>query len=125
MDLAELCRRLEDPVGEVHALVELTQQPGVPLEQVSGVANRINNIYLELKQRGLPLLDSEERRVLVRKVAEVMSSHADVLDATDCSRLAWLYLHLRDEKRAAEAAMTGHQRDPNNDHCVRLLHRLS
>ena len=89
------------------------------------IRNRINNIYLELKQRGSSVLDSQERRILVRKVADVMASRMSELDGTDCSRLAWLFMHLRDETRAQEVAHKGYERDPTNEHCLRLIDRFS
>lgn len=124
-DLADICGRLEDPVGEVHALVELCQAPAVSIEQISGAANRINNIYLELKQRGMAALDTQERQILVRKVADVMGQRLRELDSTDCSRLAWLRLHLREPVLALQAAEVGHRLDPDNEHCMRLLERLA
>ena len=66
-DLADLCRRLDDPVGEVHALVELCQVPDIAIDEISSVANRINNVYQDLKHCGVSLLDTQERQVLVRK----------------------------------------------------------
>ena len=122
-DLADLCRRLDDPVGEVHALVELCQVPDISIDQISGVANRINNVYQDLKQRGVSLLDTQERQVLVRKVADVMGCRLPELDATDYSRLAWLRMHLRDTQLALEAAQAGYTLDPENEHCLRLLER--
>ena len=122
-DLADLCRRLDDPVGEVHALVELCQAPDISIDQISSVANRINNVYQDLKHRGVSLLDTQERQVLVRKVADVMGRRLPELDATDYSRLAWLRMHLRDTLLALEAAQAGHTLDPENEHCLRLLER--
>ena len=124
-DLAELCSRLDDSVGEVHALVELSHAAGVSIDQISGAANRINNIYQDLKQRGVALLDTQERQILVRKVADVTTQRLPELDATDCSRLAWLRMHLRDMPLARQAAEMGHTLDPQNEHCLRLLDRLA
>ena len=123
-DLADLCRRLDDPVGEVHALVELCQVPDIAIDEISSVANRINNVYQDLKHCGVSLLDTQERQVLVRKVADVMGCRLPELDATDYSRLAWLRMHLRDTLLALEAARAGHTLDPDNEHCLRLLERL-
>jgi hypothetical protein len=123
--LADLCRGSQDYGGEVHALVEMCQVPAIPLHAVSNAANRINNINFELKRRGLSVFDSEERKILVRKVAEVMDQHAEELDATDCSRLAWLYLHVGNARRARELAEQGSQLEPSNEHCQSLLASLS
>jgi hypothetical protein len=53
-----------------------------------------------------------------------MERHIDELTATDCSRLAWLYLNIRREDRAREIAKIGLDRDPNNEHCMNLVRRL-
>jgi hypothetical protein len=123
-DLAEVSRKLDDSAGEVHALVEMCQVAGVTADQISNAANRINNIYGELKQRGVNL-DSQERQVLVKKIANVMQQRMKDWDAVDCSRLSWLFMHLRDYKSAREAADQGIKLDPNNEHCLRLLERLA
>ena len=45
-------------------------------------------------------------------------------DATDLSRLAWLYLHLHDSRRASEIVEEGLVIDPENEYCNRLARRL-
>jgi len=119
--LAVLCRRSGDYAGEVHALVEMCQSPNVPLYVISNAANRINNINFGLKRKGLSVFDSDERRILVRRVTEVMALQIGSLDATDCSRLAWLYLHLGNTAQARELAERGCDIDPENEYCRRLL----
>jgi hypothetical protein len=44
--------------------------------------------------------------------------------ATDCSRIAWLFLNLKDEKKASEYAEIGLRLDGDNEHCVKIARRL-
>jgi len=122
--LSELYRELNDHAGQIHALVEMCQVPGVPKDTISNAANTINGIYLNLKTQGKMVLDTEEKFVLVRKVADVMFSRIHELDATDLSRLAWLFLHIGEKERALEMAGRGCEIEPNNEYCQRFLSRL-
>lgn len=118
--LADLCRQTGDFVGEMHALVETSSIPGLEFDALSGAANRINCLLVE--NRGV--LDSEEKRVLVRRMAGALEARSNELDATACSRLAWLHLHLMDQQRAGAYTRRGLKMDENNEHCVRLAERL-
>lgn len=118
--LADLCRQTGDFVGEVHALVEASQLPGLPAHELSSAANRINSLLVE--HRGV--LDSEEKRILIRRIADALEARANEADASACSRLAWLYLHLSDDHRAAVHTKRGLRMDGNNEHCLRLADRL-
>jgi tetratricopeptide (TPR) repeat protein len=119
--LSDICRELGDYVSQIHALVEMCQVPGVPIEIISSAANVINGINLSLKMQGKTVLDSEEKKILVRKVVDVMSSRLGEMDATDLSRLAWLYLHLGEIDHALEIAERGRRLDPSNEYCQSLL----
>ena len=44
--------------------------------------------------------------------------------ATDCSRLAWLYRHIKDDERARRFVELGLKQDPENEYCDRLARRL-
>ena len=46
------------------------------------------------------------------------------IDATDCSRLGWLYLHLEQRILAAEIVQHGLDMEPENEYCVSLSQRL-
>jgi hypothetical protein len=46
-------------------------------------------------------------------------------DATDCSRLAWLFLRLGDQDSAARLADEGLQLTPDHEHCSNLKSKLS
>jgi hypothetical protein len=122
--LADVCRSTNDAVGEVHALSEAALLPAIAAEEIGRLANRINNRIRDLKGRRIEDAWSPEVRSLIERVAMAMERHIDELSATDCSRLAWLYLNIRREDRAREIAKIGLDRDPNNEHCMNLVRRL-
>ena len=123
--LAEACKALGDSDGEIHSLVECAQAPEISTDALSSIANRINNLYRELRDlEPNRMVDSDAKVIAIQKVASAMSTRSTELDATDCSRLAWLYLNARNEAKAHELANLGHRKDPNNEYCLRLLERL-
>jgi tetratricopeptide (TPR) repeat protein len=117
---AEYCQRREDWVGETHSLVEISTLPETPFSVISNSANRLNNL-LHFHQ----FLDLYEIKILVRKLAETMASRiAREGDATDCSRLAWLYLRLGQESEALRLINEGLVIEPNNEYCLKLRDTL-
>ena len=46
------------------------------------------------------------------------------LTATDCSRLAWLYLNVGNDDRARDIARLGLERESDNYYCLKLVERL-
>ena len=120
--LARLYGSSNQYLGEAHALVEKSQLPGTTISEISEVANRLNSL---LRPERL-VLDSSERKILVRKIVEVFekrSSERDV-SATDFSRLAWLYMKLHQEGKALEYVKRGLALDPHNEHCLNLVTKL-
>lgn len=115
-DLAKLAR---DPVGEIHALVELAQQSGVEYSYISRVANRINGVLKETKT-----VDSDEKRILIRKLIDVMMHRSREATATDFSRLAWLFVNIGDLENAATCVDQGLAIDPSHEHLTKLSGRL-
>lgn len=118
--LADLAGQEGDASAELHAFVELAQQRGMPLDEVSRVANRVNAIM-----RATPLaVQSDEKRILLRRLIEVMTQRIGEASGTDLSRLAWLYIHIRDIDSAVRTVELGLQREPNNEHLRKLDARL-
>ncbi len=103
--LAELCQDAEDWSGELHARVELCQLPGTDFNTITETANRLNGLLARQQ-----FLDTEEKRVLAKKLARTMDARLNEADGTDHS-LAWLYLHLEDEDRAREITAAGLKRN--------------
>lgn len=122
--LADLCHSIDDAVGEVHALGEAALLPTVTPDEIGTFANRINIRIRELKGRRVDEAWSPEVRMLVERVAAAMERHIGNLSATDCSRLAWLYLNIGKDARARDIAETGMKRDQGNEHCQNLIQRL-
>jgi len=122
--VADLCQASDDAVGEVHALSEAALLPTVTLEELGTLANRINNRIRDLKSRGVEESWSPEVHMLIEQVANAMEHRQGALSATDCSRLAWLYLNISKEDRARYIAEQGLARDPNNEYCLNLVRRL-
>ena len=122
--LADLCHSTDDAVGEVHALAEAALLPMVRPEDIGAFANRINNRICDLRGRRVDDAWSPEIRLLIERVAAAMEKHIRKLSATDCSRLAWLYLNTGNDARARDIAETGIQRDQGNEHCQNLIRRL-
>ncbi len=118
--LAGLARTANIPLDEIHALVEMCQDPNIPYWKASNAACRLNTIFRERPAH----LDREEKKILVRKLVAVMEERLDEADATDLSRLAWLCLNLGDEGRASEYTKRGLDQDPQNQHCGKLADRL-
>lgn len=118
--LSDLCGRTGDLVGEIHAQAELCEVSGITFDDISDAANRVNGLLVQ--HRGV--LDSEERRLLVRRIIDTMERRAKEADAVACSRLAWLYMQLQDQARATSHVRRGLQLNPNDEHCLRLANRL-
>ena len=62
-------------------------------ENLGSFANRLNNRIRDLKGRSIADAWSGEIRELLERVIREMEKHLQNLSATNCSRLAWLYLN--------------------------------
>ena len=67
------------------------------------VTSDINNLLTE----NYLALDPDEKRIPYKELARPMEQRANEADATDLSRLAWLYLRTREVERALETAEKG------------------
>jgi hypothetical protein len=70
-------------------------------------------------------MDVAERGALFKPLARLMEGHLQIASANDLSRLAWLHLHAGDGRRALDVAEIGLRRDPDNQHCQRLVEKLT
>jgi hypothetical protein len=128
-ELAHLCSISNDWSGEISALLELCQIPNVSFRTISDTANRFNFFFREKYK----LLASEEKQIIARRLAEIMAERLrhlanednDEVSATDCSRLAWLYLHLKQTDKAKHFTQLGLKLTPNDDHCLKLQRKLA
>lgn len=83
---------------------------------ISGAANTLNSLKREL--------DTSQKRDFVRRLISVMAPKIVDGDATDCSRLAWLYSQDGNEGRALEIVKAGIKVEPENEYCLNLLSKL-
>jgi hypothetical protein len=120
-NLATICQNTGDVIGEIHALVEMCQLPGIPFFRISNAVNRVNALFSDQYF----VLDSEEKLIVSRRLAQVMENRIGEGDATDCSRLAWLFIRLQDEIKAQHIIRIGLSVDPDNIHCKNLEARIS
>lgn len=118
--LARICYQTDDWLGDMHALAELSKSPNITLFQISNAAQNVNSLV----GRGLVVLDSYEKRYYLLQLIQSMESRITEADATDFSRLAWLYLRLGDEPKAKRYIEKGLAIDSGNEHCVRLAEKL-
>ena len=116
-----MCRASGDLTGELHALAEMCDLPNADFAEISRAANRFN---AALAEQGV-ILDYEVRQILARRIESVMERRISEANATDCSRLAWLLLRLKDETKAVQFTRFGLSKDPDNDYCLGLANKLS
>ena len=72
---------------ELMAHIQMAQLPGSEYELISNAANRFNGI---IRQPEFDL-DDEEKKQIVELLARLMEGRIQEADATDCSRLGWLF----------------------------------
>ena len=118
--LADLAEATKDIKAELNAVVGLVRITGVEFYEISNAANRFNS---RLATSGSKL-EPEDKHILARDIAFVMSQRAKEASAADLSRLAWLYMHLGDEKTAKTYTLRGLEKDPSNIYCSKLSERL-
>jgi hypothetical protein len=114
------CAQTNDSVGEIQALVEMCELPHTPFSDLSNAANRINSLFATQQ-----FLDIHERNILVRRLSTLMESRITEGNATDCSRLAWLYMRLQDEDKARQLVGRALELEPSNEYCKKLNIKLA
>ena len=118
--LAQMCTLQEDYLGAVLALIQRAKLPEAAYADISFAASRVNSY---LQQERLQV-DTDEKRVMINSLVEVMESRIAEADATDHSRLAWLLMNIGDAKHARRVVDAGLKLDPTNFHCRKLRQRL-
>ena len=91
---------------------------------MSSAANRLNTRFRAWGSQGLTPAKVANVRARLELFASRFDREGRALDANDCSRLAWLYIHLKNTDRARDIAAIGLEREPANVHCRNLLKRL-
>jgi NB-ARC domain len=122
--LVELCHSTGDVQGELQSLAELANDPGLPIDELSELADSINRVFATAKKTDKDPFQPEDRKYLVGRLIAQLEGGRQRLDSTDLSRLAWLYMHTNNEARALELAELGLQLDRENEYCLKLAQRL-
>ena len=122
--LADRCRSSNDELGEIHALCEAAIESHSDVERLGEHGNRLNNRIRAMKEQRRDIVWSEEIVALLAGVTAVFEKRLSELNATNCSRLAWLYLNVGRTDRARDVAKLGLQREPSNEYCQRLVQKL-
>lgn len=111
--------RAGDVVGELEAWIQLAAIPEAPFADVSSAADRFNSLYAS----DFNTIESGKKDRLGEALATIMHRRIAEGDATDCSRLVWIYRHIGDLRSAAEALREGQKKDSNNIYIRRLAER--
>ena len=119
-ELARIHEAILDWMGAAHAHISKCKLPGTPFSVLSNTANWLNNLFRD----NYLAIDSDEKRLLYQDLAQLIKRRINEADATDLSRLAWLYLHLHNVDRALEIVEEGLKLDPQDEHCLKLKTRL-
>lgn len=106
---------------ELFALLELIHLSGADLDSVSYTANRFNGLMSDR----LLSIDDNQKNYIVNTLIEQMESRITEADATDCSRLAWLYLQRGQTDKAIEYACRGLEMETDNEYCQNLYQKLT
>lgn len=122
--LVELCHLTGDVQGELQSLVELADDPNLSLDELSDLADSINRVFATAKKAGNDSFQPGERNYLMRRLIGQLEAERQKLDATDLSRLAWLYMHTNNDAKARESAELGLGLDDQNEYCLKLVQRI-
>lgn len=118
--LARVAQAQGDYLGSTQALIERARLRHATFADVSYAATRVNSCLRD----GLLQLDSDEKRILLTSLVDVVLARRDEADATDLSRLAWLLINLGRTREAKDVVQDGVELDPANSHCLNLASRL-
>ena len=118
--LAQVCNHKGDRLGEVQALIQRARLTEAPYADVSYAATRVNAHLAD----GALKLDTDEKRILITDLADVMIHRDSEATATDMSRLAWLLMNVNRKTDAKKIVLVGLEMDPTNSHCQKLADRM-
>ena len=119
--IAELAKRNGDPATELNAWMQVIGVDNDSLRDISDAANALNIIYRTYRSQ----LDRELLDLACERATAALAPHADLdANATDLSRLAWLYLNKGEPEKAKSVTILGLEQDPINVHLVNLKERL-
>ncbi len=105
---------------ELFARIQLAQLPNTDYETISDAVNRFNSI---VRQPDFEF-EHDDKSHIVQLLILLMKQRDEEADATDFSRLGWLYMHNGQPFEAELAARRGLAIDECSEHCIKLLQRL-
>ncbi|EGA64177.1 NB-ARC domain-containing protein [Vibrio brasiliensis] len=120
--LARLSNKLNNPFDEIHAYAEASQIDEINFNELSTMVNKVNHLLTK------PDLDIDKPEVKKELLSELYNKVFDSLskaNATDCSRIAWLALHLDKKTDAKAIVTTGLAIDPSNIYLLKLENKLN
>jgi hypothetical protein len=115
----DIYRENNNIVGCCSSFLRAAEMSKPPLYLISSMANLLNR-----EREVIDKMDLAQRAALFKPLARLMEASLSSASATDLSRLAWLYLHVGDERRAFDVAEIGLERDPDNLYCQNLVDKL-
>ena len=101
---------------ELVARIQVAQLSRAYYETISDTANKFNSITKMQDYK----FDEGEKEQILDTLIELMEYGLYQANATDFSRLGWLYMHNRQPDKASEAADRGLEIEPGNEYCKRL-----
>jgi len=117
--LMGLYRESGDVIAACGAFLRASAIVEPHFSEVSMIANWLNN-----SADAWSHLHTTERATIFGPLAKMMEDGLSDADATDISRVSWLYLHMGNEERAKDLTREGLRRDPSNIYCLRLRVKL-
>ena len=105
---------------ELFARIQLAQLRDTDYETISDAVNRFNSIVRQPEFE----FEQDEKSQIVQLLILLMEQRDNQADATDFSRLGWLYMHNNQLKEAESAARRGLALEESNEYCKRLLKRI-
>jgi len=94
---------------------------GDDVEEASDLAGEVARV-ISVHARTLSM---DKRRVYIADLRDLLSRHETELDATQLSRLAWLFLVEGNSVEARRLAEQGLAKEPQNEHCSAIRQKLS
>ena len=118
--LADLYENNEEWFNRINALMEKCSLPDTSLYEISELANETNKYFQQNKLQ----LDTDIKEKIVQKIADLMDKRMEFATSIDYSRLAWLYLHLKNERQAINMTRSGLEKNPEDKYCRNLAQTL-
>ncbi|MCK5345070.1 MAG: tetratricopeptide repeat protein, partial [Candidatus Heimdallarchaeota archaeon] len=118
--LANFYYNKKNRVEEINALVSLTSVSDCPINIISNSANRVNFLI----SQGRFSIEEKDKKTLINQMATNFHKVKEQCNADDLSRLAWLYMNLREYDKAKKIVSNALEKDPDNIHCKRFSSRM-